>query len=199
MLSSPSGAGKTTLARRLLEEDKAISMSVSMTTRPARPGEVDGVDYYFTDVDTFTERRNREEFLEWAVVFDNYYGTPEGPVLTAIEEGRDILFDIDWQGTEQLCKARREDVVTIFILPPSGKALEDRLRNRAQDSEDVVKRRMAGASNEIRHWDLYDYVIVNCDVDDSLSAIKSILTAERLKRVRRVGLGDFVKGIQQEL
>lgn len=199
VLSSPSGAGKTTLARRLLEEDKEITMSVSTTTRAPRPGEVEGTDYNFTDTENFTDRRNRDEFLEWALVFDNFYGTPIAPIEEAIAQGHDILFDIDWQGAEQICKARRSDVVTIFILPPSGKALEERLRKRAQDSDEVVKRRMAGASNEIRRWDSYDYVIINEDIGESLSSIRAILASQRLKRERRTGLSDFVKQIQNDL
>lgn len=199
VLSSPSGAGKTTLSRLLLSEEPNLTMSVSTTTRPARPGEVDGVDYHFSDTPTFLSMREQGAFLESAEVFDNYYGTPLGPVQEAIREGRDILFDIDWQGTKQICDAVPDDVVSIFILPPSGKVLEERLRTRAQDSDEVVRRRMAGASNEIKHWDLYDYVIVNVDVQESLAALKSILSAERLKRTRRTGLSDFVQSIQAEL
>lgn len=199
ILSSPSGAGKTTLARRLLNEDDNITMSVSMTTRPKRPGEKDGVDYHFVTKEQFDEIQAQNGFLESAEVFDNYYGTPAGPVDKSIQEGKDILFDIDWQGTKQIREARDEDTVTIFILPPSASALEDRLRRRAQDSEEVVQRRMAGASNEIKHWDLYRYVIVNENIEESLSAIKAILKSERLRRSRRVGLSDFVDQIQADL
>ncbi len=199
VLSSPSGAGKTTLARQLLENEPELSLSVSVTTRPARPGEIDGKDYIFVDTSTFTKMRDEGDFLEWALVFDNFYGTPQKTVEETLENGQDVLFDIDWQGAAQLSKVARSDLVTIFILPPSGKALEQRLRSRAQDSEEVVKRRMAGASNEIQHWDEYDYVIVNGDLEESLSELRAILKAERLKRQRRTGLTNFVRGIQAEL
>jgi len=174
VLSSPSGAGKTTLSKLLRDSDNNIGLSISATTRSPRPGEVKGRDYTFVDHPAFMTMRDQGEFLEWAQVFDNYYATPRKPVELALKQGRDILFDIDWQGAEQLRNTAREDVVTVFVLPPSAKALEERLKNRAQDPPDVVADRMAGASNEIRHWDVYDYVIINEDLNQSLDAIKSI-------------------------
>lgn len=201
VLSSPSGAGKTTLARMLLEAESGIEMSVSVTTRPMRPGEVDGKDYFFVAPDAFNAMRDKGELLEWALVFDNFYGTPRAAVEQSLADGQDVLFDIDWQGAESLTKsAYAEDLVTVFILPPSGEALEQRLRGRAQDSEDVVKRRMAGASNEIQHWSDYEYVVINADTDVALEEIRAILAAERLKRRRRQdGLSSFVRGIQAKL
>ncbi len=199
VLSSPSGAGKTTLARELLEADTSITMSVSATTRPARPGEVDGQDYFFADEGEFTRMIQAGDLLEWAKVFGNYYGTPKAPVESALEEGRDVLFDIDWQGTQQLAEKLPQDLVRVFILPPSGQALEDRLKKRNQDSPDVVAARMAQASSEISHWAEYDYVIVNRNIDESLAALRSILTAERLKRDRQRGLSQFVREMQAEL
>jgi len=199
VLSSPSGAGKTTLARRLIEADAGIAMSVSVTTRPPRPGETDGRDYHFIDDKRFVRMREGDELLEWARVFDNFYGTPRAPVEAAIKSGRDILFDIDWQGAQQLSEKMKHDVVRVFILPPSVTALERRLQTRAQDSVEVVRRRMEAASAEISHWPEYDYVIVNADIDGSLAGLKAILTAERLKRERLDGLGAFVREMQKTL
>lgn len=193
VLSSPSGAGKTTLARQLLAADGAIEMSVSATTRAPRPGERDGVDYFFTDTAGFETQRDNGELLEWARVFDNYYGTPKAPVLAALETGRDVLFDIDWQGTQQLAEKMSGDLVRVFILPPSAAALEERLRKRAQDTAEVVAKRMGAAASEISHWPEYDYVIVNADVDQSFASLQGILVAERLKRDRQLGLTAFVR------
>lgn len=199
VLSSPSGAGKTTIARALLEADADVQMSVSVTSRAPRHGEENGEDYQFVDADKFKTMRDREEFLEWAVVFDNYYGTPRKPVEKALASGRDVLFDIDWQGTKALYETSRADLVTIFLLPPSAADLEARLKERAQDPPEVVQRRMAGASNEIQHWDEYDYVVVNRAVEESLAAVRAVLDAERHKRERQVGLADFVHKLQHDL
>jgi len=195
VLSSPSGAGKTTIARRLLVEDPGITMSVSHTTRAKRKGEVDGKDYHFVDEDMFAQMRDQGAFLEWAVVFDNYYGTTRAPVEKALREGRDVLFDVDWQGADALRDSAGEDVVSVFILPPSADALEERLKTRAEDSDEIVSQRMRGASNEIQHWDEYDYVVVNFDVDRSVAAVRAILAAERLRRERLTGLKGFVQGL----
>ncbi|MGI9383412.1 MAG: guanylate kinase [Methyloligellaceae bacterium] len=199
VLSSPSGAGKTTLSRRLLEVDPNIRMSVSVTTRTPRPGEVDGEDYVFVEEAAFLGMRDRSELLEWAEVFGNFYGTPAGPVEQALAAGGDMLFDIDWQGTQQLEQSARSDLVRVFILPPSAGELEERLKKRAQDPPEVVARRMAEASAEISHWAEYDYVVVNHEVEKSLEAIRTILSAERLKRQRGIGLNAFVRKIQSEL
>jgi guanylate kinase len=195
VLSSPSGAGKTTLARRVLTHDARISLSVSATTRKARPGEVDGRDYFFVDEAEFMRRRDSGELLEWAQVFGNYYGTPQAPVVQALEAGRDVLFDIDWQGTQQLKERLPQDLVRVFILPPDGKTLEDRLRARDQDAPDVVAKRMAEAAGQISHWAEYDYVVVNSDIETSHANLIAILTAERLKRERQLGLSAFVRGV----
>jgi guanylate kinase len=199
VLSSPSGAGKTTLARRLLDRDREISMSVSVTTRPRRNGEVEGADYHFIAQDRFRAMVDDGELVEWAEVFGHLYGTPRVPVDTALAAGRDMLFDIDWQGTQQLSQLMADDLVRIFILPPSAEELRRRLINRAQDPMSVVAKRMADASKEISHWPEYDYVIVNSDLDAADRAIDAILTAERLKRQRRVGLTGFVRGLLQDL
>lgn len=199
VLSSPSGAGKTTLARRLIEADPGIAMSVSVTTRPPRPGEVNGRDYNFIDEAAFKRMREADELLEWARVFDNFYGTPRTPVEKAIKSGRDILFDIDWQGAQQLSEKLKHDVVRVFILPPSAAALEKRLQTRAQDSADVVRRRMEAASAEISHWPEYDYVIVNASLDASMAGLKAILGAERLKPERLDGLSAFVREMRKAL
>lgn len=195
VLSSPSGAGKSTLSRLLLADDSNIVMSVSATTRPPRPGETDGKDYYFVDQSRFDAMVQEDAFLEWAHVFSNRYGTPRGPVETALALGRDVLFDIDWQGTQQIAQKAQGDLVRVFILPPSMAALEHRLRSRAQDSEDVIQGRMARAADEISHWAEYDYVLVNDDLERCLSQVKTILAAERLKRARQTGLVEFVKGM----
>jgi guanylate kinase len=199
VLSSPSGAGKTTLARRLITADQDISMSVSVTTRKPRPGEVEGQDYYFVDEPTFKRMADNNELLEWARVFDNYYGTPRAPVEAAIGSGRDMLFDIDWQGAQQLSEKMKHDVVRVFILPPSAALLEERLRRRAQDAEDIVSQRMNQAAAEISHWPEYDYVIVNTDVAVSMEGLTAILSAERLRRERLNGLSAFVRDMQNQL
>ena len=196
VLSSPSGAGKTTLSRQLLGNDSHISLSISCTTRDKRPGEKDGVDYHFIDTATFRGMIDRGEFLEHARVFDHYYGTPSPPVEEALSAGRDMLFDIDWQGTQQLKEKGRDDLVTVFILPPSTRDLERRLISRAQDSHEVVARRMSKAADEMSHWAEYDYVIVNDDLEASVARVQAILTAERLKRRRQLGLADLVKTLQ---
>ena len=196
VLSSPSGAGKTSIARRLLDEDDNIEMSISATTRKRRPGEVEGRDYYFVDKDSFHIMINNRDFLEYAKVFSNYYGTPKAPVMDALAMGRDVLFDIDWQGTQQVADAKREDLVSVFILPPSTRDLEKRLKSRAQDSAEVVAARMAEASDEISHYREYDYIIVNREIDQAVASVKAILAAERLRRDRQVGLTAFVKQLR---
>ncbi len=196
VLSSPSGAGKTTVSRGLLDSEPELSMSISVTTRRARPAERDGVDYHFIDTEEFDLRVNRGELLEWAKVFDHYYGTPKSDVAAELEAGRDVLFDIDWQGTQQLAQSARADLVSVFILPPTILELERRLRARAQDSEDVVASRMAKASDEMSHWPEYDYVVVNRDLDLTLERVRAILHAERLKRQRQPGLTEFVKRLR---
>jgi guanylate kinase len=198
VLSSPSGAGKTTIASRLLE-DPGIELSVSHTTRPKRKGETDGKDYHFVDRETFTRLRDQDAFLEWAVVFDNYYGTTRKPVEEALAAGRDVLFDVDWQGARKLRESAKDDVVAVFILPPSVAALEQRLRMRAEDPDDVVTRRMRGASNEIQHWEEYDYVVINTDIEQSVASVRAILAAERLRRTRLSGLKGFVQTLLAEL
>lgn len=197
VLSSPSGAGKTTLTRRLLESDANIALSVSVTTRPARPGEVDGEDYLFVDQDTYDGMVADGAFLEHARVFDHCYGTPVKPVHDALDLGRDVLFDLDWQGTQQLAENAPNDLVRVFILPPSTEELERRLKKRAQDPPEVVAKRMAKASDEISHWAEYDYVIVNEDVGTSLAQLMTILSAERMKRGRQTGLTDFVNSLRE--
>lgn len=199
VLSSPSGAGKTSLARALLASDPAITMSVSVTTRPPRPGEIEGRDYTFTNRSGFDAMIERGELLEWARVFANSYGTPRAPVEAAIKAGRDVLFDIDWQGAQQLADKMAGDIVRVFVLPPSAKALEERLKTRAQDPPEVVALRMAEAANELSHWAEYDYVIVNESFEESLSGLRAILTAARLKRKRQSGLTAFVRGLQGDL
>lgn len=199
VLSSPSGAGKTTLSRMLLEADSNIEMSVSVTSRTPRSGEVEGRDYHFVDRAEFQRMERNGELLEWATVFDNLYGTPKAPVEKALAAGRDVLFDIDWQGTQQLQEKRPSDVVRLFILPPTATNLEERLKTRALDPPEVVKARMARAAGEISHWAEYDYVIVNHDLDVALADIRSILSAERLRRERRTGLTDFVRNLISEL
>lgn len=199
VLSSPSGAGKSTISRALLAKHGDLTMSVSATTRPMRPGEVDGSDYIFVDTDKFQGMIEEREFLEHAKVFDNFYGTPRGPVEQSLQSGKDVLFDVDWQGTQQLRQNARDDLVSIFILPPSIAELESRLYSRAQDSEEVVKARMSKATSEMSHWAEYDYIIVNEDIDESVVQAEAILKAERLKRERQVGMLDFVRemGVSQ--
>ena len=193
VLSSPSGAGKTTIARRLLAEDAGLELSVSATTRQRRPGEVEGKDYHFVTTSDFQIMINDRALLEYAKVFDNYYGTPSAPVMGALSDGLDMLFDIDWQGTQQLADASREDLVSVFILPPSKRDLEERLLSRAQDSADVVAARMSKAADEISHYREYDYILVNRDIDLAVTQVKAILQAERLRRDRQVGLTGLLK------
>jgi len=199
VLSSPSGAGKTTLSRMLVAETPALQMSVSATTRQMRPGEVDGRDYFFVDQSRFEAMVANDELLEFATVFGNRYGTPRAPVEAALSSGKDILFDIDWQGTQQLRSRSPNDVVSVFILPPSVAALEQRLHTRAQDSEEVIRGRMKKAGDEMSHFDAYDYIVVNDNIGIAFEAVKSILRAEQLKRERQVGLSGFVQGLQRQL
>ena len=195
ILSSPSGAGKTTLTRQLLAENNDMTMSVSATTRKPRPGEQDGKDYYFVSKEKFSAMIDEDEFLEHAKVFDNFYGTPRGPVEDSLAEGKDVIFDIDWQGAQQLTQAASDDLVKIFILPPNMQELEKRLRSRAQDSDDVIAKRMSKSEAEISHWAEYDYVIVNDDVDMAMAELSAIIIAERQKRKRQLWLGPFVKSL----
>ncbi|MGE0154079.1 MAG: guanylate kinase [Reyranellaceae bacterium] len=197
VLSSPSGAGKTTLSRLLLQRDPDITLSISVTTRPPRSAEKDGVDYRFVAQADFDRMVARGELLEHARVFDHNYGTPRAAVDKALVAGRDVMFDIDWQGRQQLAERARDDMVSVFILPPTTRELERRLKQRAQDAPDVVAKRMAKAADEMTHYIEYDYVIINRDVEDSMSQLRSILAAERLKRERQVGLGDFVKALRE--
>jgi guanylate kinase len=199
VLSSPSGAGKTTLSRKLLEDDADISLSVSVTTRPPRRGEIDGRDYHFINEARFQEMVRRSELLEWAKVFDYYYGTPKQPVDNVLTQGRDVLFDIDWQGTQQLREKAANDLVSIFVLPPSIPDLERRLQTRAQDSADVIHARMAKAADEMSHWAEYDYVVINNDIEIAFAELRAILAAERLKRERQSGLSAFVRDLQAKL
>ncbi|TNE61999.1 MAG: guanylate kinase [Alphaproteobacteria bacterium] len=199
VMSSPSGAGKTTLTRRLLEEEGGnMVMSVSATTRAPRPGEVDGKDYFFVTHERFREMMEHNELLEHAVVFENRYGTPRGPVQTALIQGKDVIFDIDWQGTQQLEQNAAQDLVRIFILPPSIDALERRLHTRAQDSDETVRKRMAQAGSEISHWNEYDYILVNDDLDHTFAQLKTILSAERLRRKRQTGIAEFARGLIED-
>ena len=197
VLSSPSGAGKTSIARSLLTRDKEINMSVSATTRPRRPGEVEGKDYYFVDEEKFKTDINKGLFLEYARVFDHYYGTPLGLVQKLLSSGCDVLFDIDWQGTQQIKAKARDDLVSIFVLPPSTAELEKRLITRAQDSAEVVAGRMARAADEMSHYPEYDYIIVNHDLDQSIDAVHTILKAERLRRSRQASLTEFMKQLRE--
>ncbi len=198
-MSSPSGAGKTTLSRKLIESDGNIAMSISVTTRKPRPGEVDGKDYYFISKQKFDAMISTQELLEWANVFGNLYGTPKQPVEEALAKGRDVLFDIDWQGTQQLAQAMEDDLVRLFILPPDADSLRTRLIGRNQDAASVIAKRMAEAGREISHWPEYDYVVVNENVDAAHKEVVAILTAERLKRRRQLGLTDFVRGLMTGL
>ena len=196
VLSSPSGAGKSTISRALLENHDNLAMSVSATTRPIRPGEVDGKDYFFVDQVKFDEMVAANEFLEHATVFGKSYGTPRGPVMDALQDGQDVLFDVDWQGTQQLRQNALEDLVSIFILPPSIEELERRLYARNQDSAEVVQNRMARAHAEMSHWAEYDYIIINENIEQSVATAESILTSERARRERQRGLTDFVRGME---
>ena len=197
VLSSPSGAGKTTISREILARDANLEMSVSATTRPKRPGEVEGRDYLFVRDEAFRLMANRQQLLEHATVFGHLYGTPRRPVEDALAAGRDVLFDIDWQGTQQLREAAREDLVSVFILPPSMPELERRLKSRAQDSAEIVAQRMAKAADEMSHWPEYDYIVVNREIADSVAEVEAILTAERLRRERQIGLGEFVRFLRE--
>jgi guanylate kinase len=199
VLSSPSGAGKSTLSRMLLEVDPSVELSVSATTRSQRPAEVDGRDYHFVTPVRFDEMVRNDELLEWAEVFGNRYGTPRAPVEAALARGHDVLFDIDWQGTQQLRDKVAKDFVSVFLLPPSIPELERRLTTRAQDSDEVIHGRMAKASDEMSHWAEYDYVLINRDIDETFAQVQAILLAERLKRERQPGLSDFVRGLQAKL
>jgi guanylate kinase len=199
VLSSPSGAGKTTLSRKLLETDPGVELSVSVTTRKQRPGEIDGRDYHFIDAARFDAMVKGGELLEWAQVFGHRYGTPRAPVEAALASGHDVQFDIDWQGTQQLREKADHDLVSIFVLPPSMADLERRLRRRAQDPDEVIRARMATAADEMSHWAEYDYVVINTDVDRAFREVHTILAAERLKRERQTGLSDFVRRLQAQL
>ncbi len=199
VLSSPSGAGKTTLSRMLLEQDGGVMLSVSVTTRAKRPGEVDRRDYQFINRKQFDALIREDKLLEWAEVFENYYGTPAKPVMDALASGRDVLFDIDWQGSQQLREKARGDLVSVFVLPPSVPELERRLRSRAQDDYETIHRRMAKAADEMSHWAEYDYVVINRELNATFADVKAILAAERLRRERQPGLSDFVRGLQAKL
>ena len=195
VLSSPSGAGKTTISKMMLQQDPDIALSISATTRSPRPGEKDGIDYHFVDVDTFKQMAADGEFLEWAHVFGHRYGTPRARVEELLDAGKDVLFDIDWQGAQQLYQEAGPDVVRVFVLPPTMDELERRLRARNTDSDEVIASRMARAANEISHWDGYDYVLINDNVDDCYGEVKAILRAERLKRRRQIGLIGFARDL----
>jgi guanylate kinase len=199
VLSSPSGAGKSTIAKALLESDDKLSISVSATTRPPRSGEIDGKDYIFVSREKFQSMIDNNEFLEHATVFDNSYGTPKTPVELSLSQGLDVMFDVDWQGAQEIQDYANEDLVSVFILPPSITELENRLRTRAQDSEDVVRRRMEKATSEMSHWDSYQYIIINRDINKAVEDARAILKAERLKRRRLQGLVGFVRelGVSQ--
>jgi guanylate kinase len=199
VLSSPSGAGKTTLSRMLLTVDRNIELSISVTTRPKRPGEVSGRHYHFIDRKRFDQLVRNDELLEYAEVFGNFYGTPRKPVERALKQGRDVLFDIDWQGTQQLRERARDDLVSVFLLPPSSGELARRLHTRAQDEKKVIHARMAKASGEMSHWPEYDYVVINRDLDRAFNDVRAILAAERLKRERQIGLAAFVRGLQKQI
>jgi guanylate kinase len=199
VLSSPSGAGKTTLSRKLLEADPMVDLSISVTTRKQRPGEIAGEHYHFVDDAGFDRLAQDAGLLEWAQVFGNRYGTPRAPVEAALGRGRDVLFDIDWQGTQQLREKVRGDLVSVFVLPPSVPELERRLHSRAQDSGEVIRDRMAKVFDELSHWAEYDYVVINNDIDRAFADVQSVLAAERLKRERQTGLSTFVRGLQSRL
>ncbi len=202
VMSSPSGAGKTTITRSLLNNNDDLVISISATTRKRRAGEVNGQDYYFVEPDEFGKMIDSGEMLEHAKVFDNYYGTPKAPVEKALSDGKDVIFDIDWQGTQQLSEMAREDLVTVFILPPTRSELEKRLRNRSRDtleSETDIRGRMAKAADEMSHYTEYDYVIINYDIEGAISKAQTILDAERIKRRRMIGLSNFVRGLKDGL
>ncbi|MGY9041933.1 MAG: guanylate kinase [Alphaproteobacteria bacterium] len=199
VLSSPSGAGKTSLSRKLLERNKKLFLSVSCTTRPPRPGEINESDYFFIEESKFNEMQKNNEFLESAKVFDHYYGTPKKPIMYALDSGMDILFDIDWQGTQQLMNSLQDDLIKVFVLPPSAKELERRLLQRNQDSDEIVKGRMSKASNEISHYAEYDYIIINENFEESLSKIESIIIAEGLKRSRQIKIQDTIDNLLKDL
>ena len=199
VLSSPSGAGKTSLSRKLLERNKKLFLSVSCTTRPPRPGEINESDYFFIEESKFNEMQKNNEFLESAKVFDHYYGTPKKPIMDALDSGMDILFDIDWQGTQQLMNSLQDDLIKVFVLPPSAKELERRLLQRNQDSDEIVKGRMSKASNEISHYAEYDYIIINENFEESLSKIESIIIAEGLKRSRQIKIQDTIDSLLKDL
>jgi guanylate kinase len=199
ILSSPSGAGKSTLTQTLVREDASIKLSVSVTTRPKRQSEIEGVHYRFITPADFEKMCARDELLEFAEVHGNHYGTPREAVEQALAAGQDVMFDIDWQGTRQVCEKLRDDVVSVFILPPSAADLEKRLHTRAQDSDEVIRGRMSRATHELSHWAEYDYIVVNHNVDDAFAEVQSILKAERLKRERRTGLTEFVRKLQRQL
>jgi guanylate kinase len=199
VLSSPSGAGKTTLSRMLLQADPMVDLSISVTTRKQRPGEIAGEHYHFVDAASFERMVQGAELLEWAQVFGHCYGTPRAPVEAALTHGRDVLFDIDWQGTQQLREKARGDLVSVFVLPPSIPELERRLHRRAQDTDEVIRARMAKVFDELSHWAEYDYVVINNAIDRAFADVQSILAAERLKRERQIGLSTFVRGLQSKL
>jgi guanylate kinase len=198
VLSSPSGAGKTTITRALIERDPELESSVSVTTRPARVGEIHGRHYHFIDQAQFQAMVEGGELIEHATVFGNSYGTPRAPIEAALAAGRDVVSDVDWQGTQQLKESMRNDIVSVFVLPPTIAALETRLRSRAQDSPEVVAQRMAKSADEMSHWPEYDYVIVNRELEESVAQVQAILTAERLRRERQVGLAEFVKRLREK-
>ena len=199
IVSSPSGAGKTTLTRNLLDKEENVSLSISVTTRARRTSEVDNVHYKFLTRRQFELMRDGGELLEWAEVHGNFYGTPRDPVETALADGRDVLFDIDWQGTQQLYQTMRDDVVSVFVLPPTANELKLRLERRAEDTADIIARRLKNAAEEIPHWEEYDYVLVNRDLDKSFARLRGILTAERLKRVRKDDIQGFVNDLLSDL
>ena len=199
VLSSPSGAGKSSICKALLNLDKNLYLSISTTTRKKRPNEISGKDYNFVSINEFQKKLDQNEFIEHAKVFDNFYGTDKSLVATKINEGKDLLFDIDWQGAQQLREKMREDIVSVFILPPSKKELEIRLKKRGQDTDEVVKQRMSAATSEITHWAEYDYVIINEDLNISVQTVLGILHSERMKRIRQVGLGEFIRTISLDV
>ena len=198
VLSSPSGAGKSTISRNLLESDPSFELSISVTTRARRGSEIDGRHYHFRSRREFESMRDNGELLEWAEVHGNFYATPRAPVEKALAEGRDMLFDIDWQGAEQLRAAMRADIVSIFILPPTMRELKGRLRRRAEDTEEVIAARLANSLSEMKHWGDYDYIVINDDLDAAFAQVRAVVTAERLRRDRRPGLFDFVQGLLEE-